>query len=341
MKKLLLMMVGITMLLVAGMARATYDTWEIVELYSNADGTVQFVLLHEYAGLNGKDLLAGHTLQAVHAGQVKTFTFPYNLPSTNTAGRYVLIATQGYVDLETSVAEFRQVPADYIIPNQFLPTDGGTVQYADVDTVNFNSLPTDGSSALYTPANVPNYTATNVARNFSGAATTLPSLAVTVIEYYNPTLYHYFITNLQPDIDALDSGRIPGWYRSGSSFYAFATGGAGYSPVCRYYIPPQHGNSHFFSASPAECQAIASRIGFDPNYSGYILETSTAFYVVLPNTQTGACPSGTAPVYRLWNGRADSNHRYTTDLNVRAQMIGAGYTPEGYGPLGVAMCVPV
>ncbi|MEO5699099.1 MAG: hypothetical protein ABIS17_04600, partial [Casimicrobiaceae bacterium] len=64
-------------------------------------------------------------------------------------------------------------------------------------------------------------------------------------------------------------------------------------------------------------------------------------YVVLPNTQTGACPSGTAPVYRLWTGRADSNHRYTTDLNVRAQMIAAGYTPEGYGTLGVAMCVPL
>jgi hypothetical protein len=60
--------------------------------------------------------------------------------------------------------------------------------------------------------------------------------------------------------------------------------------------------------------------------------------VTFPNTTSGACPSGTAPVYRLWNGRADSNHRYTTDLAIRSQMISRGYIPEGYGALGVAMC---
>jgi hypothetical protein len=63
--------------------------------------------------------------------------------------------------------------------------------------------------------------------------------------------------------------------------------------------------------------------------------------------QEGACPSEpaplpgqTIPVYRLWNQRADSNHRYTTDATVRAQMIARGYVSEGYGPLGVAMCAP-
>jgi len=128
--------------------------------------------------------------------------------------------------------------------------------------------------------------------------------------------------------------------RTGGQFYVYATAGGGDSPVCRYYIPPQHGNSHFFSASPAECNAIAARIGFDPNYSGYILETSAAFYIPLPDTRTGACPAGTVPVYRLWNGRPDSNHRYTTDPAVKAQMQALGYIPEGYGIDGVAMCSP-
>lgn len=340
MKKLFIVLAGIAMLAIAGLARATYHTYEIVELYSNADGTVQFVLLHEYSGLNGQDLLAGHTLTVTHAGRTKVYTFPYNLPSTNTANRYVLVATQGYVDLETKVSQFGQVPADYIIPNQFLPTDGGTIAYADVDQVTFGALPTDGSLALYTPFSGNNYTDTNAARNFSGAAATLPALAVTAVEYYNASLDHYFITNLQPDIDALDSGRIRGWTRTGQSFYTYATGGAGFNPVCRYYIPPQHGDSHFFSASPAECQAIYDRIAFDPNYSGYVLETSSAFYIALPST-SGACPSNTIPVYRLWNQRADSNHRYTTDPNVKAQMIARGYVAEGYGPNAVAMCAPV
>ena len=97
-----------------------------------------------------------------------------------------------------------------------------------------------------------------------------------------------------------------------------AAGGAGANPVCRFYIPPQHGDSHFFSADPVvECPAILAKIQTDPNYSGYDYETPNAFYIALPNTMTGACPAGTIPVYRLWNQRADSNHRYTTDLASR------------------------
>ena len=340
MKNLFRMLVLVTLLVACGAARASYHSYEIVELYSNADGTVQFVLLHEFAGLDGENLLAGHTLTVTHAGTVKTFVFPYDLPSSLTANRYVLIATQGYVDLEGSFSAFGNVPADYILPDQFLPTDGGTVNYAGVDQVSFGPLPTDGTLALYTPSSGASFTATNVARNFSGNASTLPELAVTAVEYYNAALDHFFISNLQPDIDALDSGRIPGWVRTGGAFYVFATGGAGESPVCRYYIPPQHGNSHFFSASPFECDAIFARSGFDPNFSGYVLETSAAFYIALPDIQTGACPAGTVPVYRLWNQRADSNHRYTTDPLVKAQMQGLGYVAEGYGPNAVAMCSP-
>jgi len=165
---------------------------------------------------------------------------------------------------------------------------------------------------------------------------------VTVVEFYNATLDHYFISSLQADIDALDSGHIAGWSRTGYNFLGFGAAGdfAGASPVCRYYIPPAHGDSHFFSASPAECATVQAHIGTDPNYSGYILETPAAFYAVLPDAATGACPAGLVPVYRLWNQRADSNHRYTTDAGVRAAMIARGYAPEGYGPLGVAMCSP-
>jgi hypothetical protein len=165
-----------------------------------------------------------------------------------------------------------------------------------------------------------------------------PAGAETVVEYYNATLDHYFITPLADEIDALDSGRIVGWTRTGLVFDASPAPGAGLAAVCRFYIPPGHGDSHFFSASPAECAAVLAKIPTDPNFSGYIEETPAAFYSALPDMASGACPTGTAPVYRLWNHRADSNHRYTADAATRDAMIARGYVAEGYGPLGVAMC---
>jgi hypothetical protein len=108
--------------------------------------------------------------------------------------------------------------------------------------------------------------------------------------------------------------------------------------VCRFYIPPAHGNSHFFSASPAECNVVVQKTATDPNFSGYVFESPNVFYAGLPDTATGACPAGTAPVFRLWNQRIDSNHRYTSSPAIKAQMIAAGYVAEGYGPNAVIMC---
>jgi hypothetical protein len=175
---------------------------------------------------------------------------------------------------------------------------------------------------------------------FTMDMTSVLAQPVTVIEYYNTTLDHYFITSLQPDINALDSGHFFGWSRTGLTFRAFAdqaSGGPGVNPVCRFYIPPP-ADSHFVSASPVECTAVLAKILTDPNYRNLVYETPNAFYVALPDTATGACPAGTVPVYRLWNGRADSNHRYIADFATKALMLVKGYVAEGFGPDGVAMC---
>jgi len=71
----------------------------------------------------------------------------------------------------------------------------------------------------------------------------------------------------------------------------------------------------------------------------WVLETPDAFAVHLPNSSDGTCPPGTSPLYRLFNNRADVNHRYTTSLAIREQMIEQAWIPEGYGTIGVAMCV--
>ncbi|HZQ62925.1 MAG TPA: sialidase family protein [Casimicrobiaceae bacterium] len=314
----------------ASPARASFETYIVDELYSNADGTVQYLLLRENQGLNQQDVLLAQTLAATHAGVTQTYVFDHNLPSKLTANKHVLVASAGFV------ARNAIVP-DYVMPNRFLPIDGGTITYAGIDRVTYDSLPTDGVRALFRAAIV----APNVAINFLGATASVPPLPVTAVEFYNPQLDHYFVSALAADIDALDTGRIPGWYRTGQTFRVYpsaaAAGGAA-SPVCRFYIPPQHGDSHFLSAAPAECSAIAQRIGVDPNYSGYILESPAVFYVLLPDPVTGTCSTGSVPVYRLWNGRADSNHRYVIDPAIKAQMMALGYVPEGYGPDRVAMC---
>ncbi|MEP7328871.1 MAG: S8 family serine peptidase, partial [Betaproteobacteria bacterium] len=152
-----------------------------------------------------------------------------------------------------------------------------------------------------------------------------------VIEYYNATLDHYFVSAAPLEISALDAGKFPGWRRTGQSFNAYARATGGTSPVCRFYLPPSYGDSHFFSASTVECAKVRTQFPY------FAYEAPDVFHIDLPST-VGACPEGDTPVYRLWNQRADTNHRYTTSIAIRNQMLAKGYYAEGYGPQAVAMC---
>lgn len=139
---------------------------------------------------------------------------------------------------------------------------------------------------------------------------------------------------MTPDLDALDSGRLPGWARTGSTFPVYAGASGSASPVCRFYIPPTEGDSHFYSASPSECASVQTR------FPSFVLESPAVMYVALPALSSGACASDETPVYRIWNGRADTNHRYTTDRALRDAMVERGWVAEGYGPAGVIMFAP-
>jgi glucose/arabinose dehydrogenase len=154
------------------------------------------------------------------------------------------------------------------------------------------------------------------------------------IEYYNAALDHYFVSSAPSDIDALDAGVLTGWRRTGESFGAYTTPLPGYGAVCRFYIPPGLGDSHFVSASPDECAQVRAR------FPRFIEEAPTFMAEALPDPVTGACAAGQVPVYRVWNGRPDSNHRYTIDPAIRDGMVALGGIAEGYGPDAVAMCAP-
>jgi hypothetical protein len=163
------------------------------------------------------------------------------------------------------------------------------------------------------------------------AAVILPT--VDVVEFYNATLDHYFITWIAAEIFNLDAGITPTrWTRTGKTFKAYTTALAGTSEVCRLYIPPAVGDSHFFGRSSAECNASRQA------HPEFVLEDPSYMQVYLPTM--GTCPSGSQPVYRLFNGRRDTNHRYVTTPSTRDQMVAAGWIAEGDGPDLVAMCVP-
>jgi len=155
-----------------------------------------------------------------------------------------------------------------------------------------------------------------------------------VIEYYNSNLDHYFITQTPDEIAALDAGVFSGWVRTGQSFLASRPGVGGGQPVLRFYGLPSAGlDTHFFTFDSSPDLAVVEG---NPSWE---LESVDAFNLDPPDSLlSGACPRGDIPVYRLWNDRTDSNHRYTTDPAIKAQMIAKGYIAEGYGPDAVMMC---
>lgn len=156
---------------------------------------------------------------------------------------------------------------------------------------------------------------------------------VSLIEYRNGR--DQFLMSGDPaEYAKLDSLEFPGWNRTGYAFHAYPAGTAKGVPLCRFYGGPDPTRrSHFFTADPAECDALAN----DPSHS-WGLETREAFRLDVPNHVTGACAAGQKPIYRFLAPRADATHRFTADEETRSSLLAAGWIPEGYGPKPIALC---
>jgi hypothetical protein len=125
----------------AGAADASFHLFRISEIYSSADGTVQFVEITESTGSDFESFWAGQTLRSSQGATARTFTFPTNLPSTNTANRSVIVATPGF-------AAAAGITPDFVVPAPFLFPNGGSINYANVDIVSYGPLPTDGVTSI-------------------------------------------------------------------------------------------------------------------------------------------------------------------------------------------------
>ncbi len=142
-----------------------------------------------------------------------------------------------------------------------------------------------------------------------------------------------------------DDGGAGKWQRTGKRF---KTGG--YVSVCRFYGSVTPGpDSYFYTAVQSECDALkAAQVTPKPanrqqlNFEGAPFRASLPFPKTSPDV-LGNCPAATIRLYRAYNGaygangkrNFDSNHRYSTELNVIRAMANLGWVNEG-----VVMCVP-
>ena len=322
-------LVGAAFILWASLAQGAFHMFRLEQLYTNADGSVQFVVIRESSGSNGENFWTGQSLRATPTGGAqRSVTFSSDLPSFSTANKRVLVATPGFAALGL-------VTPDYEMPANFLPINGGTVDYAGVNQITYAALPTDGVNALSSSGAV----VSNVATNFFGAmgsvvANPPGNPTAVAVEFYHAMLDHYFITHIANEIAILDAGvTIKGWTRTGQSFNVYSAAGTGTSPVCRFRIPPEKGDSHFYGRGTAECDETAIK------FPTFFNEDSQFFHVVLP--VAGVCPAGTIPVYRVFSDRPDANHRYMIDAAIRDLMVSQQHwLAEGDGPDKVVMCVP-
>lgn len=150
---------AIAMLGLVPPAYAEFHLFAIDQIFTNADGSVQFVVLFEDLNFDGENLWKGQFISTTHRdfSQYNAYKFLNSLPSSKTSRKRVLVATEGFAALGI-------VTPDFVVPNQFIDTVSGSVQYAGVSTVVYDSLPTDGVHAIDLNGKV----IQNLATNFAG-----------------------------------------------------------------------------------------------------------------------------------------------------------------------------
>lgn len=148
-------------LLATSTAQAGSHLWRISEVFSTADGTIQFVELTETGGSDDEWHLQGKRIRS----DTNFFVFPYHLPPM-TAYRKFLIGTQSFADLAT-------VPTpDYVISDNFFATDADSVILHTYDMIEYASgmLPTDG---LHSLDRLTGEATVNSPTNFAGETATI------------------------------------------------------------------------------------------------------------------------------------------------------------------------
>jgi hypothetical protein len=159
--------------------------------------------------------------------------------------------------------------------------------------------------------------------------------SLSIVEFYNTNLDHYFITADANEAVGIDGGSAgPGWVRTGNSFKS-----GGSTPVCRFYGSQVPGpNSHFYTLAGVECDGLKQLQAITPA-SQKRWNFESLDFISTPPTN-GTCPTGTTPVYRAYNNGfargVDSNHRFSSSAAAIQDVVTRGWINEG-----VVMCAPI
>ena len=142
--------------------QAAFHLWEVGEVYSSADGQVQFIELTALAG--SQQFLQNQQIRTTNSAGVSTFTFPTNLP-TDSGGKTCLIGTASLASVPGGVTP------NYIIPPNFIRRpiggSGAAVTFVPASsTMNTINLPSDGQAALLRAGGNIVVTPTNSPKNF-------------------------------------------------------------------------------------------------------------------------------------------------------------------------------
>jgi serralysin len=138
-------------------APAAFHLWQLNEIYTNNTGTLQFIEMKN--ANNFENFVANQQIKVSNVGatQTNTFTIPStgNLPG-DTINKSLLFGTSG---LQAAGG-----PApDFIIPDGFLFSGGGTINFFGLNSGPYTAMPTDGVlSRTWTGGDAPN-TPTNYA----------------------------------------------------------------------------------------------------------------------------------------------------------------------------------
>ena len=171
---------AILLLSISPAVLASDHLWEIQEVYSNSDGSVQFVEFFTTA--DGEFFVSNARLQLEIGGiPVKTFDFPTDLSGSTTANRTFLVATANFA------TRFGVTP-DYVMPSNFLSAGlSGTLNFGpNFDRVSLSGLPTNGIASLNglvfnSSPSAFSVNAQATPRNFAGQQITIPEPSATLL----------------------------------------------------------------------------------------------------------------------------------------------------------------
>lgn len=145
---------GAAILAAASNTQAAFHLWNIREIYSNNSGTLQFIEM--FTASSSQQFVGGQQIQVTSGATTHIFTLPQNLPG-DTLNHAMLFGTAG---LQAAGAP----TPNFIIPDGFLFTGGGTITFFGANGGAYTALPTDGvNSRTWGGGN-----AVNSPQNFAG-----------------------------------------------------------------------------------------------------------------------------------------------------------------------------